>query len=157
VAPARTGHPFGIEGLHRFQRRATTGVLRIDAPHNRGLGLVDRAPAAVLAVAHDVVAVASSAGNAPGFHPADLPPLRLLSQIVKKHAAEQALDSDQHLVHVAIRQRHDAYAPIRQLLVQCRAVRQVAAEAVQALSQHDIEAASFGRPHHVLQAGSIHH
>ena len=64
---------FGVERLHDLHGRAPLHVLGIDALDDASLGLVDRALAALLAVAHNVVPVAAAAGNAPGSDAADLP------------------------------------------------------------------------------------
>ena len=123
LAPTGTRHSFGVEAFHDFHWRPTADILAVDAAHDHGLSLVDYPSPAVITVAYYVISVASAPGNTSGFDAAHLSALGLLRQIVKEHASQQALYGDEHLVHVAVRQRDDAHAPIGKLLMQSGAVR----------------------------------
>jgi hypothetical protein len=100
--------------------------------------------------AHAVSAVAAAAGVATHLHAADLSALGLLRQIVEEHAAQQTFHCNEHLVHVAVRQRDDPYTLIGELPVQRGAIGEVSAEPIQALCQDRIEEAGLSRAHQVL-------
>jgi hypothetical protein len=91
LAAARAWDLLGIETGRDDNRRVAADVLPEDAPHDLGFSLVDRAPAAIIALAHDVIAVALAARNAPGLHTTNLASPCLLRQVVEINRGNDAL------------------------------------------------------------------
>src|SRR5581483_10949968 len=58
LAATRTWNLLGVQPRCNSNRRFTAHVLLKDAQHDLGFSLIDRPPAAIVALAHDVIAVA---------------------------------------------------------------------------------------------------
>jgi hypothetical protein len=161
-AAARAGNAFGVERLRDRPRAAAGGILREDAPHDGGLHRIRLAQAAFeLAIganrpANEAVAVDDTADQAAGADPSLHAPARLVGEVAQVERAHGALQADMQLADLALRQRDQPHAGEGRLLVEDGNMLQVAGEAVEALGQHNVQAAG---PHGVdepLVAGPIH-
>ncbi|WP_339086035.1 hypothetical protein [Hyphomicrobium sp. ghe19] len=85
-----------VQGLDDLDWRSTAGVFLKNPTHDRGLGLVYFALAALVDRRHDVIAVALAARYAALFDPSNLAALRLERQVVEKHARNHAFEADVH-------------------------------------------------------------
>jgi hypothetical protein len=143
VSPGRPWHALSIEVAHDGEWTLARGVLVKDAPYDHGLVLVDGSAAAFITVLENVIAVALTAGDAAGLHPADLPAACLLGQVLQEQRRHRAFEADVDLRHGTVGERLDAHAEELQSLVERRDVGLAARQTVQALGNDDVELAGL--------------
>src|SRR5581483_6693908 len=155
LAATRTWNLLGVQPGCNSNRRFTAHILPKDALHDLGFGLIDRPPAAIVALAHDVIAVALAARNAPGLHTTDLTSPRLLREVVEIDRCDDALEADMELADLAIGKGDYLDTPVRQALVQTGDVLEIAGETIDGFGQHGVELLLLGGQQQIEQTRPI--
>ncbi|KRW98001.1 hypothetical protein AQY21_00450 [Paracoccus sp. MKU1] len=158
----RAGHALAVQRHGDGARGEAAVVIGEDSADDGGLRFVDRAVAADrlamgIEALHHVVAVGVAAAGLAVLDPAAQAPAGLVGQVLDEQRIHRALQPDVKLADLALRQREHFYVGIAHALVDPGDVLLVAADPVQRLGQHHVEAAARGIHDQGLEAGTLDH
>jgi hypothetical protein len=163
VGPGPAGRPGHALGVECAGDREGAGAVEIgleDAPHDRGLGRLDRAQATLeLAIraepAQHAVPVGRGAEGPALADPSLGAAMGLRGEILEIERAHGALETDRHLADLALGEGDDPHAGELRLLVEGGGVLEVAREPVEALGEDDLDLARAHRREQGLIAWAI--
>nr|WP_246392659.1 hypothetical protein [Aureimonas pseudogalii] len=135
---ARTGHVFSVQSRGDLARVTPVGGHGEDPLHHRRLFFRDLA----LAGAGELVAEAPPAGEATLAHATAETAVCLEREIAQEHGAHRALQADVHFRDASVRHRPDLDACEGHPLVEAGDVALIAREAVDILSEDDVDLAA---------------
>ena len=153
VASARTWNTIGIQIRGDIARRLAIGILRHNAPYDRSL-MLDNEEFALDPISADITSYVVSVGLTSCALPvpniATQPSAYLMRDTPSEFAAHKALQSQRHRVHSAFLNRMNRDIIEVAKLIKSSCMFGVSHQAVDILSDNDINAVPFDRPAEIL-------